>query len=270
MRHLVIPDTQCKPGVPLEHLLWLGDYIVDKRPEVIVHLGDHWDMPSLSEYDRGTKAAEGRYYADDIASGNRGMQLLLQPLRELWQKQRDQKLKLYKPRLVFCMGNHEQRIERHINHNPHLAGKVGYHDFDLADWEVHDFLHIVKIDDIAYSHYFPNPMSGKPWGGAALQRLKNIGFSFTMGHQQGKLGAERYLQDGNAQRALIVGSYYQHEEDYKGPQGNHHWRGVVMKHEVYKGNYDLMEISLEYLKRRYRERYPSASTETIKYDASNL
>ena len=32
-RHLIIPDTQCKPGVPLNHLLWLGDYIADKQFE---------------------------------------------------------------------------------------------------------------------------------------------------------------------------------------------------------------------------------------------
>ena len=48
MRHLVIPDTQCKPGHSFEHLEWAGQYAVKTKPDVIVHLGDHWDMPSLS------------------------------------------------------------------------------------------------------------------------------------------------------------------------------------------------------------------------------
>jgi hypothetical protein len=265
--HIVIPDTQAKPGVHLEHMLWAGDYVADKRPDVIVHIGDHWDMPSLSEYDRGTKKAEGRAYKDDIAAGNLAMDLFMRPINQLNNRLRRQHLPLYKPRMVFCVGNHEQRIERHVNANAHLEGQLGYHDFNLLEhgWEVVDFLNIVTIDGINYAHYFPNPNSGKPWGGAPLPRLKNIGFSFTMGHQQGKDSAARYLQDGTAQRALIVGSYYQHDEDYKGPQGNYHWRGIVMKHEVNDGNYDLLEVSLAYLKRRYEERYPSANHDPIIY-----
>ena len=48
IKHLVIPDTQVKPDFHIEHLEWAGQYAVDKKPDVIVHLGDHWDMPSLS------------------------------------------------------------------------------------------------------------------------------------------------------------------------------------------------------------------------------
>lgn len=268
-RHLVIPDTQCKPGVPLQHLLWLGDYIADKQPEVLVHLGDHWDMQSLSSYDEGTKRAEGKRYVHDIAAGNLGMDLLMRPVRELQERQRAQHKPVYSPQMHFYLGNHEERIARHANAHPNLAGKIGYHDFNLAEhgWQVHDFLDVHKIDGIAYAHFFPNPNTGKPWGGAAQLRLKNIGFSFTMGHQQGKQGAERYLQDGTAQRALIVGSFYQHDEEYKGPQGNFHWRGVIMKHEVIDGNYDLMEVSLAFLEKRYRTKYPRRSHKDIVYDA---
>ena len=44
-KHLVIPDTQVKPGQSLEHLRWAGQYAADKKPDVIIHIGDHWDMP---------------------------------------------------------------------------------------------------------------------------------------------------------------------------------------------------------------------------------
>ena len=30
--HIVIPDVQCKPGVSLDHLEWVGNYIAEKRP----------------------------------------------------------------------------------------------------------------------------------------------------------------------------------------------------------------------------------------------
>jgi hypothetical protein len=157
---------------------------------------------------------------------------------------------------------------RHVNAYPELRGQLGYHSFNLDahGWEVHDFLDPVVIDGVSYQHYVPHPNTGKPWGGAAERRLTAIGFSHTAGHEQGKKSAERYLQDGKTvHRNLIVGSYYQHNEEYKGKMGNHHWRGIVMKHEVSRGHYDLMEVSLSYLAKRYFSKYPNASKEAVRY-----
>jgi hypothetical protein len=300
-KHGIIPDTQAKPGVPLNHMPWVGDYFAEKKPDVLIHVGDHWDMPSLSHYDKGTMAAEGRAYMDDIRAGNYSMDLLMGPIRReqrrqlrhvqrrVWRKL-DRASKAYVDRcleagrclpdcppqllpylwlvrLVFCIGNHEQRIMRHVNANPELRGTLSYDSFNLKahGWEVHDFLHAVKIDGVSYQHYVPQPNTGRPWGGMAEPRLKSIGYSFTSGHEQGKKAGERYLQNETVQRALVVGSCYLHNEEYKGPQGNHHWRGIVLKHEVARGNYDLMEVSLSYLRRRYIEKYPHASRETIRY-----
>jgi hypothetical protein len=206
-------------------------------------------MHSLSAYDRGTVKAEGARYQDDIDSGLEGMQALLKPIWKYNQKQKDKKKGPYKPRMVFLLGNHEERIHRHVNSNPSLIGKLSYQDLRLEDygWEVHDFLKPAEIDGVYYAHYFYNPFTGKPYGGKASTRLNNIGFSFTQGHQQGRDEAEKPLANGKTIRGLIVGSFYQHDEDYKGPQGNTHWRGCVMKHEVKDGNYCLMELSLDYL-----------------------
>jgi hypothetical protein len=49
-RVAVIPDTQLRPGVPLDHLDW--EAIHYYRPDVVVHLGGHWDMGSLSSYEK--------------------------------------------------------------------------------------------------------------------------------------------------------------------------------------------------------------------------
>jgi hypothetical protein len=48
----------------------------------------------------------------------------------------------------------------------------------------------------------------------------------------------------------VAGSAYQHDEKYLGPQGDH-WRGILVLNEVHEGNFDLMEVSLPYLSRRY-------------------
>ena len=77
--HLVIPDSQCKPGAPLDHMRWAGRYILEKKPDVIVDLGDTWDMESMSEWDRGKFQFEGRRYKADIEAGNAGVRLLDKP-----------------------------------------------------------------------------------------------------------------------------------------------------------------------------------------------
>lgn len=249
-RHFVIPDIQAKPGLTYEHLTAAGNYIVAKQPEVIIHLGDHFDMESLSSYDKkGSKSFEGRRYKVDIQAGIEAMEALLKPLEEFNEKKRRNKEKQYKPRMVFLIGNHEQRLQRLIEDDPRLEGTVGYQDFQLErfGWEVHDFLKPVEIDGIYYAHYFYNPNTGIPYGGKASTMLNNIGFSFTMGHRQGKDIAEKHLANGQTIRGLVVGSFYQHDEDYKGHQGNSHFRGCIMKHEVKDGNYCLMELSLDYL-----------------------
>lgn len=249
VKHFFIPDTQIKPGVPLEHLTAAGNYIVDKQPDVIIHAGDHWDMPSLSAYDKGTKKAEGKTYDTDIEAGKAGMDALFAPIVAYNATQRKKKKAPYRPRKVFLIGNHEQRIERHLNANPHLWHPDTYRDLELQKWgwEVHDFLKPVEINGVYYAHYFYNPNTGKPYGGKASTRLNNIGFSFTQGHQQGREEAEKPLANGKTLRALIAGSFYQHTESYKGYQGNNHWRGCIYKTEVEDGNYCLVELSLNYL-----------------------
>lgn len=46
-------------------------------------------------------------------------------------------------------------------------------------------------------------------------------------------------------------SFYQKDEEYKGPQANCHWRGILVKNEVNDGDYDLLEVSLDYLLRKW-------------------
>jgi hypothetical protein len=151
------------------------------------------------------------------------------------------------------MGNHEHRIIRAIENDAILDGTIGLEDLELArwGWEVIPFLKPIQIDGILYAHYFYNPNSGKPYAGTALSKLKNVGLSFTMGHQQGIDIAMRELPNGKTQHALVAGSCYLHDEEYRGPQANGHWNGIVFKHEVRDGMYDLMQVSLDFLRRKY-------------------
>lgn len=234
--HMVIPDTQVKPGVNTDHMEWIGNFAQEKKPDVIVMIGDWWDMPSLSTYDKGKTAFEGRRYVNDIESGRRAMEKLLAPIK-------------YKPRLVFCMGNHEMRIQRVVDLNAEFQGKFDLEDLGLRayGWEVIPFLKPIEIGGIMYCHYFTSGVLGRPVSSAAVL-LREAQQSATMGHVQ---HSDLAMHKKTQQRALFCGTCYTHNEEYLGHQGNDQRRQVIMKHEVSEGRYDLMEVSLNFLGKAY-------------------
>lgn len=253
MRILVVGDCQVKPGESTDHLEHIGKYITDKRPDVVVCIGDFFDFPSLSSYDKGKRVFEGRRLKDDIDAGHAGMKRLLKPLNELQQRQKYFKKKIYQPRMVFTMGNHCDRFDRLANDMPELDGIVGTKTLNLEQygWEVHPFLKPVEIEGIHFVHYLANPFSGKPYGGTALSQLKTVGCSFVVGHKQVLDMAMHPRLNGSMQIGVINGACYPHDEDYKGHQGNNHFRGVVMLNEVKDGFALPCPVSLEFLKDKY-------------------
>ena len=259
MRIFIVPDTQVKPGVKLGHLEAAGNYIADKKPDVIVHLGDHWDMPSLSVFtQKGSMEWEGLRYRDDIEAGQLGMEWLLNPLWKEQDRLKRNHRNRYSPRMVYLTGNHDPavRCERFIKNDPRLAGMMSGEDAGIKGfgWEEIPFLEIIKIGGIAFSHYFTNPHAAKkgPLGGMMDTQLKNCGFSFIQGHTQGLKSAKHYLVDGTCRMGIAAGSFYQHDEDYMGLQGNaSHWRGCLMLNEVANGAGDVCELSLNYLMKEW-------------------
>jgi len=107
LKIVVISDCQVKGGVDLAYLTAIGNYIASKKPDVIVNIGDFYDFPSLSSYDRGKLSFEGRRLKDDIEVGNKGMDLLLAPIKKEQERLRVNKRKRWTPRMIFNVGNHE-------------------------------------------------------------------------------------------------------------------------------------------------------------------
>jgi len=248
----VIPDTQCKPSVDMTYLGHIGQYLVDKKPDVIVQIGDFADMESLSSYDVGKKTFEGRRYKADIQAAHAGMQQLLAPIQEFNFIAKKNGKKQYKPRMVLTMGNHEARIDKATNNDAKLEGVLSTDDLKYKDygWEVYPFLEVVVIGGVAFSHYFVSGPLGRPVGSAALTLSKKH-MSTVAGHQQGLQIAMAHRGDGKRLTSIIAGSSYTHDEDYMGPQGNKHWRGIIMMHNVIDGEFDVMPVSLDYLGNKY-------------------
>jgi Calcineurin-like phosphoesterase len=245
-RHFIIPDTQCGPGHPVAHMEWVGKAIAKYKPDVVVHLGDHWDFPSLSKWSApGSLDKEGARYIKDVEAGNEALRILENAMGNFRPK-----------RKIILRGNHEHRLQRAVAADPRLDGFMGYHNLNdrALGWEVVDYFNgsprAIVVDGVTYAHYFSNPNTGNPIGGTAHYKLNAIGTPYVQGHVQGYDIGSKQFATGRVIRGIVAGSCYLHDEPYKG-MANSHWRGVVVLNAVRDGDFSEMPLDMNYLCEEY-------------------
>ena len=148
MKLMIIPDPHAHPDYNNERFRAVGRLLMEEQPECVVCLGDLADLPSLSSYDRGTKGFEGRRYKKDVGATINAQELLFEAMTKYNARKRRNGKKQYRPRLVMCIGNHEDRITRAINSQAELDGTIGIEDLQYAGfgWEVVPFKQCVTIE----------------------------------------------------------------------------------------------------------------------------
>lgn len=213
-------------------------------------------MPSLSFWDRGKLRSHGFSIKGDLA----WMEHMLTTFMKPWKG-----IKSYKPDLHILEGNHDgcencegTRLYRYVQDKSEARGSwKPMAPFRKAGWKVHHFQHPVVLDGVYYSHLFPKSSTGnvtarsKAYGAsnARLQAKANM-VSCTAGHKPG-FDFAVVPATGRIIHSLIAGSFYNHDEHYKGPQGNDYWRGCIMKYEVRHGAYNLSMVSMNHLRKNY-------------------
>lgn len=248
--HLVIPDTHAKPKEHNKRASWLAELIKEVKPDVVVHLGDSADMPSLSSYDKGTKGFEGRRYRDDIDAH-------LEFQDRLWSPVKKAKKRL--PYRVFMHGNHEERINRAVQASSELDGTIGYKDLNLKEWYDRDYEYhgstpaIAVVDGIAYAHYMVTGVSGRPIGGehGAYQLVTKNHQSCTVGHSHVLDYSVRHTVEGRPIQGLVAGCYLDYSTGWAGECEKMWHKGVIIKRNVEDGVYDPQFVSLEVLRKEY-------------------
>ncbi len=238
MQTLIIGDTQIRGGSNLDVISATAKYIEVNLPDEIVIIGDWFDLESLSRF-ATAREKEGRRLYNDIQTGLVALDILECSITMAKQRvARAKRRGAYNPKLVFTMGNHEQRLISYINNNPELDGILPdlTSEIEFRGFEVYQFLvPYIGHSDVHYFHYLANPMSGRAVGGSMDNKLNKVNFSFVHGHQQQFQFAERQMAAGNCQFGICVGAFYEHDEAYKGAQGNTHSRGTAILHHHIEG-----------------------------------
>lgn len=250
--HLVIPDPHAHPDFHNRRADWLGKLILDVKPDIVINMGDMWDLPSMSTYDKGKASFHGRTYRRDLDAG-------LDFDDRLWYHVRKAKRKL--PRSIFLEGNHEFRMKRALDLSPELNGMISFRDFDL-ERNYNDIVEYeggtpgyIGVDGIHYAHYFISGVMGRPIGGEhpAYSLITKLGSSATCAHIHTTDLCVRNDINGNRRMGLVAGVYQDYDSDWAGKINALWWRGVIIKREVENGTYNPQWVSIDQIRKEYSQ-----------------
>ena len=158
---LVIGDAHDSPHIPdKSRFTWIGKYINETRPDVVIQIGDFMTADSVSAH-TGNHTLAGKtkpIFEDDI----RSFRLALDAL--------DSEIK-YNPQKHCTLGNHERRIYLYEDEHPEVAGKLSC-DLDLAfrskHWEYSPYGQPTFYGGVAFLHAAINRL-GKTFGGKTAE-----------------------------------------------------------------------------------------------------
>jgi hypothetical protein len=255
MKHLIISDAHSQPGKRMERADWIGDLIVDVKPDVVIDLGDTFEMGSLSSYDKGTRYFHGRSYSDDISTG-------IEFQDRVWARPRRQKQKM--PYRVAFHGNHEYRLQRLLDSSPELMGSP--YGLSMKDFQFEDYNDKVVpynggtpgvevVDGIAYAHYFVSGTMGRAISSEhTAHKLITTNFmSSVQGHTHCSDYCVRSNVLGNKITGLVCPTAQQEQPRWAGEAAKKWTYGVTVLN-VENGAFTPEFISMERLEKEYATR----------------
>lgn len=248
--HLVIGDCHALPGEDPRRFRWLGKMVADlvEQGGQVVCLGDFNDYASLcgaaplSERIESTLKAEQE--AEEIAADeyHRGLGV---------PNANDSGIAH-----AALPGNHDVRPERLAEDAPWFEGLIEpLASLHARGWTVGKYLDPMRIDGVAYVHFWPNVMgravSSKVYPARALLLETQFAESITVGHSHVLSYLQARRQNGSAVHALSAGCFFEADHAFARGQNRVYWRGIVVKRNVANGDYDAEFWSLDRIKRRY-------------------
>ena len=258
MNILVVGDAHACHGYDNDRFEWLGRYVLDTRPDLVLQIGDFTDLTSLCSYEKGKGSHEGRRWKADLAVTRDASFRYFNVLAEYNTGRRKAKKSQYFPEHVLTEGNHEYRAKRAENNEPTLIGSLVPELYDsLGPWDIVPFKEVRTIEGIACRHFVPNKMGNATSSADNLARLllSKQKCSVIVGHAHILDYSQTADGNGNMMFSLVPG-YFGHL-DYKegwaaGTQGDW-WHGVVTLKGVRDGYpYGGWEaVPMELMKREY-------------------
>lgn len=255
---LLVPDAHVSPDQDLSRFARAGQLIIERKPTRIILMGDFLTLESLSNWDLNRAGVmEGRRYQGDIAAGNMALDFMLTPLRLLQERQRRLKEKVYRPRIVYLYGNHEDRLLRYLDTRAELKEHLNLEeDLNLMDHGITDIIPYrqgIEFDGVNFTHAPMNAANQAVSGRYAIHRAAEMtaqSLVFAHTHRRENVNFYRHGAD-NITQVLMCGAFFEHTDAYAYGGLNSYWRGLCILTHWSKGRFDVEDISLERLRSLY-------------------
>jgi hypothetical protein len=255
---LVVPDAHAMPNQDLSRFSSLGNLIAEKQPDHIVLMGDFVTLESLSAWDLGKAGKmEGKRYSEDCKAGISAIDLMMSPVRRLQTRQKKNKEAVYKPRLIYILGNHEDRLERYLATKPELSAHLDIvRDLALEDsgfTDIVPYRGFVELEGVLFTHAVMNAANQAIGGKTALSAISQaVSKSIVIGHLH-RLETMNHFRHGADDIIQIVsaGCFFEGAEDYADGGLNAYWRGVLLLTHYKQGRFDIDTFSTERLVELY-------------------
>jgi len=248
--HLVIGDPHAEPEVPNVRFDALGSFIAKLKPDVIVNIGDNWSLDSLLSFSigqKGSRSYEGKRLIADLEAGIDALERVNHSIHRENQSLKKRGKPAYKPRKIFCIGNHEDRLTRLVEYEPRLEHVISLDDLMLDElgWETVPFEERLEVDGISYCHHFTSTRRMSAAKFVASSALSKRAQPVVFGHTHRRDFFEILGPNRTRIPALNAGCFFEHGMAYAHPQETDMWwRGLVMLHNVHDGQFDPEFVSM--------------------------
>jgi len=255
---LPIGDAHISAEDDLERFKYLSKFIVDKKPDVICFMGDFLTMDALNFFDKDKrKKLEGKRYKKEIDKGNEALDIIFFDLLELQEKQRQQKLKIYKSEIYYLEGNHEYRISRYLDIDPTFEGLIGIEqDLKLKERNIKfiPYREYLDLNGISFTH-IPFNKCKEISGVNITRKISQALYTSCVFAHVHSMEYESFKRHGQSdlQQILSVGCYFEKHEDYVHGRITEYWKGLVLLDSFKSGRFDIQTFSLETLKGKYND-----------------
>lgn len=196
-------DAHNSPFLDKTRFHWLGLFIKDIKPDIVIDGGDFDDMGSLCSHEKN-ESYKGRFkpaFQADLEASEEARAILANYIPESTPKH-------------HILGNHEDRVFSFEDRNPEMYGFMqdAYLEIQARHgWEVTRYREYVTIEGVDFTHI---PMSGNnmPVGGArchvtiAAKSKGDICFGHT--HAYGYHNEAKYGPAGGSSTIAINGGCY--------------------------------------------------------------
>lgn len=260
---LVIGDPHSSPDSSNDRFVALGKLILDIKPDVVVQIGDFLNLDSISFHERGNAIFRANHpLSSDIAAGKDAYNKMMTPIREYNKKKAAQHKKLYTPRLLWHIGNHEDRVVRYLLDKPEFVGMfpdVSMVGVEADGWEIIPYKYYSYVKGVAFTHVPMNKRENQPLRGeyVAKKVLEGQTQTTVFGHTHRLLvhDMSRHSENGKQLiQAINVGWFGDYDPHYvKGNEDSLDWWSgvVILDHLDDNGSVDISTISMERIKYRY-------------------